>query len=196
MCFAWLSVGSSFCISRFVIPFKQLFVINHFLETTKQKTFCTKCETRDNKKNVQKPASASVIGWCQHKMCAWVCVCVCVCVWVCVGVCVCVCVSLNTCPFPLSLQPPPVPGSAQQLQERSLQQWCPSTTHYLEGFSLSRCYCTKNGVKLRPKERLVSIGSVSHPLFMISYRITAEGSVGLEGGRLDVPRVWFTHCQS
>lgn len=67
--------------------------------------------------------------------------------------------------IPMSFQPPPVPGSAQQLQGRSLQQWCPSTTHYLEGFSLSRCYNTRNGVELRPTERLIPTGSVSHPLF-------------------------------
>lgn len=92
----------------------------------------------------------------------------------------------------MSFQPPPVQGSAQQLQGRSLQQWFPSTTHYLEGFSLSRCYSTRNGVKLQPKERPVPIGSVSHPLFMISLWNYSRGVCWI--GQ-DVPRDWFTHSQ-
>lgn len=74
------------------------------------------------------------------------------------GVCVCV---FGDSPIPMSSQLPPAPGSAQQLQGCSLQQWCPYTTYYLEGFSLSRCYSGRNGVKLRCIERLDSIGFLS-----------------------------------
>ena len=78
-----------------------------------------------------------------------------------------VCVFRNS-PIPISSHIPPAPGSAQQLQGSSLQQWCPSTTHYLEGLSLSRCYSGRNGVKLRCEEGPGSIGPFSQPLFMIS----------------------------
>lgn len=116
--------------------------------------------------------------------------CTCVCVLVVGGDTInCVCIFGNL-PIPMSSQLPPVPGSAQQLQRCSLQQWCPSTTHYLEGFSLSRCYSGRNGVKLRCKERLDSIGSLSQPLFMISVQnYTGKAGVCCSGGLLFVPRV-------
>lgn len=108
------------------------------------------------------------------------------------------CASLATCPFPCHPNHLSTSwdrkcsgtGSAQQLQGGSPQQWCPSTTYYLSGFSSSRCYSGRNGVKLRCKEKLVSIGPLYHPLFMISlqdFSCTAQRSVVEE---LDfVPRV-------
>lgn len=54
----------------------------------------------------------------------------------------------------------------------------PPQSHYLEGFSLSRRYGGRSGVKLRCKERLASIGCLSHPPFTISlqsYTAKAEG---------------------
>lgn len=122
------------------------------------------------------------------------CACVCACLSQGGDTVKCVCV-FGDSPIPMSSQLPPVPGSAQQLQGCSLQQWCPSTTHYLEGFSLSRCYSGRKGVKLRCKERLVSIGSLSLPLFMISlqnYTGKAEGAV-VVGGNILFPGSVFTH---
>lgn len=81
--------------------------------------------------------------------------------------------SLETRPFPCHPNRPSLPGSAWQLQGCSLQQWCPYTTHYLEGFSLSRCCSGRKGVKLRCKERPVSVGSLSLSHYSwFTYRIT------------------------
>lgn len=97
-------------------------------------------------------------------------------------------------PIPMSAQlPVAVAGIAQQLQGCSLQQRCPYTTHYLTGFSLSRCYSRRRGVKLRCKERPDSIGSLCVPLFMISlqnYTAEAKGvAVRKRGSQHHVPRV-------
>lgn len=84
-----------------------------------------------------------------------------------------------------------VPGRVQQLQGCSPQQWCPCTTHYLKGFSLSRCYSGRNGVKLRCKERLFSIGSLPLLLFTISLQSYSSkaGWACSEGNQHHVPRV-------
>lgn len=116
------------------------------------------------------------------------CVSVCVCQGGYTIKCVCVCV-FGDLPNPMSSQPPPVPGSAQQLQGCSLQQWCPHTTHYLEGFSLSRCCSGGNGVKFRWKERLGSNRVSLSPAIHV-FRAELHRSRGWEGGRRHfVPRV-------
>lgn len=148
--FLWLSVAcSSLCISRLLILFEQLSCsvqITILIKHQRIQACRTKCGTCGNKGTVERRRVCQSLDGDILK---------------------CVCV-FGYSPIPMSFQLPPVPGCPQQLQGSRLQQWCPSTTHYLEGFSLSRRYSARNGVKLRCKERLVSIGSFSHPLFMIS----------------------------
>lgn len=101
------------------------------------------------------------------------------------------CVSLKAHLFPCHLNWLK-PGSAPQLQGCTLQQWCPHTTHYLEGFSLSRCYSGRNGVKLRCKEKLVWIGSLALAAaihdFLTGLQQQSTGGCSIEG-RHCVPRV-------
>lgn len=75
----------------------------------------------------------------------------------------------------------------------------PPQSHYLEWFSLSRRYGGRSGVKLRCKERLASIGSLSHPPFTISLQsYTAKAGGGGSCSRRDLvlfPGSVFTRSQ-